>query len=93
MRALLDEQRREIERREHFMKCPKCGADLRERDFQNVKVDVCPGCHGIWIDQGEINLMRHMQEARGSFSRLMSDILEIFHQPKKGESSSPPSPR
>ena len=93
MRALLDEQRREVERREHFMKCQKCGGDLIERDFQNVKVDACAACHGIWIDQGEIDLMRQIHEAHGPFSRLMSDILEIFHHPKTGESSSAAPPR
>lgn len=93
MRALLDEQRREIERREHFMKCPKCGQDLQERDFQNVKVDACPSCHGIWIDQGEIRLMRQIHEARGPLSRIMSDILDIFHHPKTGESNSAAPPR
>ena len=92
MRALLDEQRREIERREHFMKCPKCGRDLKERDFEDVKIDVCPECHGIWLDQGEIGLIRHIHESRGPFSRLMSDILEIFHHPKTGEPTSPPPP-
>jgi Zn-finger nucleic acid-binding protein len=93
MRALLDEQRREVQRREHFMKCPKCGGDLKERDFESVKVDVCPECHGIWLDQGELGLMRHIHDSRGPFNRLMHDILEIFHHPKTGESSSPPSSR
>ena len=93
MRSLLDEQRREIERREHFMKCPKCGGDLAERDFQDVKVDVCPECHGVWLDQGEIGLIRHIQESRGPFSRVMSDILEIFHHPKTGDTADPSAPR
>ncbi|HEX4469827.1 MAG TPA: zf-TFIIB domain-containing protein [Gemmatimonadaceae bacterium] len=88
IRSLLDDQRRELDRREHFMKCPKCGGDLKERDFEDVKVDVCPDCHGIWLDQGEIGLIRHIHESRGPFSRLMSDILEIFHHPKQGEPSS-----
>lgn len=91
MRSLLDEQRREVDRREHLMKCPKCGGDLKERDFEDVKVDVCPECHGIWLDQGEIGLIRHIHESRGPFSRIMSDILEIFHHPKTGEPSSPTS--
>lgn len=90
MRVLLDEQRLEIERREHFMKCPKCGADLIERDFQDVKVDACPDCHGIWLDQGEIGMMRHIHESHGPLSRMMSDILEIFHHPKTGDATSPP---
>lgn len=90
MRALLDGERQLTERREHYMKCPKCGADLTERDFQHVKVDACPECHGIWIDQGELGLLRHIQETQGPLSRIMSDILEIFHHPKTGEPTSPP---
>jgi len=90
MRSLLDDQRQEIERREHFMKCPKCGADLKERDYENVKVDTCPDCHGIWIDQGEIGLLRHIHESRVPFSRIMNDILEIFHHPKTGDATTTP---
>jgi Zn-finger nucleic acid-binding protein len=90
MRRLLDEERRVIQRREHYMKCPKCGGDLVERDFQNVKVDVCSNCHGIWFDQGEIGLLRQIHETRGPLSRIMSDILELFHHPKTGDATSPP---
>jgi Zn-finger nucleic acid-binding protein len=80
MRALLDEQRREIERREHFMKCPKCGGDLKERDFQDFKVDVCPECHGIWLDQGEIDLINRAGKHRPT-SHMMQDIISFFHRP------------
>ncbi|MBE7517141.1 MAG: zf-TFIIB domain-containing protein [Chloracidobacterium sp.] len=34
-------------------KCPKCGGSLVETDFQNVKIDVCDGCSGVWFDAGE----------------------------------------
>lgn len=43
----------EAERRSHFMKCPKCGADLGTEDYSGVQIDRCPECHGMWLDAGE----------------------------------------
>jgi len=90
MRARLDEERRKSDRRRHFMKCPQCGADLKETTFADVKVDVCPDCHGVWLDQGEINLLRQIHRARGPVSRIMGDILGLFQHPKPGDSHTPP---
>ena len=36
------------------MKCPKCGASLKERSFQKIQIDQCTGCNGIWLDAGEL---------------------------------------
>jgi uncharacterized C2H2 Zn-finger protein len=83
MRARLDAQREEQERRNHFMKCPKCGADLEEKDFEHVKVDVCPDCDGLWLEKGEIELLRHISKSRGAVSRIMDDILGLFHHPSR----------
>lgn len=41
----------------HWMKCPKCGMDLAEIGVQNVKVDECGNCGGIFLDAGELDLM------------------------------------
>ena len=69
-RAKLDAERAAAERRSHYMKCPKCGADLAEREFSSIKVDVCPACHGMWLDAGEIDLIgRTQQSATGTFIR------------------------
>lgn len=38
--------------------CPKCLADLRPVEYQGVTVDVCPGCRGVWLDPGELALLR-----------------------------------
>ena len=94
MRARLDDERRKQERTAHFMKCPRCGADLKEREAGSVKFDVCPECHGLWIDQGEIDLIQqvrqleaslrpeHRSSGPGPLSRMMQDILDMFHRPK-----------
>ena len=36
----------------HFMKCPKCGMQLEEVAFCDVRVDKCFSCEGLWLDQG-----------------------------------------
>jgi hypothetical protein len=36
------------------MKCPKCGVDLVEKDYKNIKVDKCSACEGVWLDTGEM---------------------------------------
>jgi Zn-finger nucleic acid-binding protein len=39
------------------MHCPQCAQPLREFSFPhtpNVKLDACPGCKGIWADDGEL---------------------------------------
>ena len=44
----------EKERKSHYMKCPKCGADLNTVDYHGVQVDRCPDCDGVWFDAGEV---------------------------------------
>jgi len=48
---------REERRRLHYMKCPKCGADLDEITFKQVNIDKCTECKGIWLDQGELQIL------------------------------------
>ncbi len=36
------------------MHCPKCGASLLEEILDAVAVDMCPACHGVWLDDGEL---------------------------------------
>jgi hypothetical protein len=57
MRAKLDAERAQAERKSHYMKCPKCGGNLKETTFQHIKVDVCSDCSGIWLDAGEIEML------------------------------------
>jgi uncharacterized protein len=36
------------------MRCPKCGEKLEEIVFQEIQVDRCLACHGVWLDSGEL---------------------------------------
>ena len=37
------------------MKCPACDGTLTEEVRENVAVDVCYGCGGMWLDHGELD--------------------------------------
>lgn len=76
MRAKLDAERRSAERKSHFMKCPKCGADLKEVSREHVAVDVCGECGGLWLDAGELDLLRKVKSHR--FGTLFHDLLSAL---------------
>src|SRR4026208_1850653 len=65
MRAKLDKEREQQERKAHFMKCPRGGADLKEEDHGLAKVDICPECKGMWLDAGEMVLMQKVEQSGG----------------------------
>jgi len=46
-----------------LMKCPKCGAPLKERSFQKIQIDQCTGCSGIWLDAGELEQVAAKENA------------------------------
>ena len=37
------------------MKCPNCNETLLITNRQNVEIDYCPQCRGIWLDRGELD--------------------------------------
>jgi len=47
----------------HFMKCPKCGMDLIEISYKNLKIDKCSSCEGIWLDAGEFEMVTEMEQS------------------------------
>ena len=55
----------QAKRQLHYMKCPKCGADLRTEQYQHIQVDRCPECDGIWFDAGEAESIVEQNERKG----------------------------
>ena len=62
------ERATEAARSEHWMKCPKCGADMQEIEMDGILVDKCSECEGIYFDRGELELM--IEAHQGGFGRL-----------------------
>ena len=46
----------------HYMKCPKCGMDLIEIGYKDIKVDKCSGCEGVWLDHGELETVSKLEK-------------------------------
>jgi len=63
------------------MKCPACGGNMEEKDFGNVKVDVCSNYHGLWFDNFEIEKLDESTE--GSGKELLKALSEQFKNNKE----------
>jgi hypothetical protein len=57
----------------HFMKCPKCGHDMKEETLERVSVDRCMHCEGIFFDAGELEQIfaQKDEQRRGFFRKLV----------------------
>ena len=76
MRAQQEQERVTQERKAHYMKCPKCGADLKEEARGEVRVDTCVECGGMWLDAGELELLREAAKSdRPGIVKGLFDLL------------------
>jgi len=69
-------------KRAHYMCCPKCGHKLVEMDYQNIKIDKCSKCEGIWLDQGELELLSKKKNVSDSISAMIQLGLEYATKAK-----------
>ena len=47
------------------MKCPACHNILIVVEHENVELDYCPNCLGVWFDAGELALLLETAELEG----------------------------
>ena len=50
------------------MQCPRCDGTLNESKFEEVLIDTCDKCGGVWLDSGELEQLTK-KEKGGWFSR------------------------
>jgi hypothetical protein len=57
----------------HWMRCPKDGSELLETSLRGVTVDICSTCGGIWLDNGELDVLTQTDKAGvlSSFRKLL----------------------
>ena len=51
------------------MQCPRCDGSLKESKFEEVLIDTCEKCGGVWLDSGELEQITQ-KEKGGWFGRL-----------------------
>jgi Zn-finger nucleic acid-binding protein len=78
------EEERQMRKELHYMHCPKCGGDLVEIAFreikadtcatcETIKIDKCTMCEGIWLDAGELDQILDEED-----TTLIKRILKAF---------------
>lgn len=45
------------------MLCPVCKKQMMILEYKEVEVDYCPNCEGVWLDQGELELLLETDDA------------------------------
>lgn len=51
------------------MACPRCDGHLKESKVEQVTIDTCEKCGGIWLDSGELEELTKRDKG-GWFSRF-----------------------
>lgn len=49
---------------EDLFECPRCHVDLDKIKKNNVIIDVCKQCNGMWLDDKEINKLISIAKKR-----------------------------
>lgn len=64
-----DEKKAQSEKQKetHWMKCPKCGESLEAIAYKGIEIDRCTGCKGIFLDDGELEIIAKAPESGGFF--------------------------
>ncbi len=76
MRSKLDAERKKAERSAHHDKCPRCGGGLKEQQVDDVKIDECEDCGGVWLDRGELDQLRRVNGARGVSGGVLGSLFK-----------------
>ena len=42
-----------------LLMCPNCNEGMQEVRRNEVQLDVCPKCRGVWLDRGELEKLLH----------------------------------
>jgi Zn-finger nucleic acid-binding protein len=74
------------------MKCPNCEQLLLIMERQNVEIDYCPGCRGVWLDRGELDKIiffaaqqeqpftNHLQQSNERLEKKQPSVAEKYDQ-------------
>ena len=60
--------------RDSTIKCPQDGTTLKAVKYLNTELDVCPECHALWIDYGELEKV---------FRRLDDEVVKARPESRK----------
>ena len=62
------------------MDCPDCKAPLVVLELNEIEIDYCFSCSGIWLDAGELELLLENEDERND---LLSTLIEDYNHPER----------
>ena len=65
--------------------CPRCGGVMDLEYAENVEIDVCPDCHGAWLDYGELERLKEITEAAGYKEEKAGEEWEEMMAKRRGK--------
>lgn len=66
------------------MMCPVCSVELVMSERQNVEIDYCPKCRGVWLDRGELDkIIEKVASAQPESARRCRGTYEDDHYKQK----------
>jgi len=68
----MKKEERERVRQLHWMRCPKCGMEMVEVEFEGIKVDKCSSCLGEFFDNGELEQLS--SKTKPGFLRRLQEL-------------------
>ena len=65
-----------------LMMCPNCHVGMKEISRENVLIDMCPQCNGVWLDRGELQKLLEVnrQEQVGSERQYQPEHSASYRQ-------------
>lgn len=61
------------------MKCPNCDQLLQITERQNIEIDYCPQCRGVWLDKGELDkVINFSNQQTSQVSKKYDDDIEKY---------------
>lgn len=70
LREALKEAARERGEDVATMSCPRCDGRLHEVEFDDVHIDRCDKCEGVWLDTGELEQIIAQENAAGRWLKV-----------------------
>ena len=56
--------------------CPDDGRLLRAVDADGIELDLCPHCHGLWLDRGELSDIIARRRGREAAEELAEELID-----------------
>ena len=74
MRAKRADEQAKADEAAAAVQCPKCDGHLVELTYEDVQIDRCDKCNGIWLDAGELESLTGRDDSQGWLTRMWKAI-------------------